>query len=179
MSVTPRAIVVDERERPARRRWSQLSFGAGAEGAAARGRRPLQPAARLRSQPTAGRLAQSRARRRRTTVAWRWGLPFFSFSSDATKPPLSPTYARGADGWHITSPHDAGRNDSAAHLPRRDDACHRQARRDRCSRGPKGGENLEDYFDALRFGLPRNPALAHRLDRDTPGAWCSGATTRH
>src|SRR5215475_4177362 len=34
-------------------------------------------------------------------------------------------------------------------------------------KGPKGGESLEDYFDALRFGLPRAPALAHRLDRDT------------
>lgn len=31
------------------------------------------------------------------------------------------------------------------------------------------GESLEDYFDALRFGLPRRPALAHRLDRDTTG----------
>src|SRR6202790_5904032 len=36
-------------------------------------------------------------------------------------------------------------------------------------RGPKGGESLEDHFDALRFGLPRAPALAHRLDRDTSG----------
>jgi tRNA pseudouridine32 synthase/23S rRNA pseudouridine746 synthase len=36
-------------------------------------------------------------------------------------------------------------------------------------RGPKGGEAFEDYFDALRFGLPRAPALAHRLDRDTTG----------
>src|SRR6202046_5426639 len=36
-------------------------------------------------------------------------------------------------------------------------------------RGPKGGTNLEDYFDALRYGLPRAPALAHRLDRDTSG----------
>ena len=36
-------------------------------------------------------------------------------------------------------------------------------------RGPKGGESLEDHFDALRFGLPRNPALAHRLDKDTSG----------
>src|SRR5258706_15508089 len=36
-------------------------------------------------------------------------------------------------------------------------------------KGPKGGESLEDYFDALRFGLPRAPALAHRLDRDTSG----------
>ena len=31
-------------------------------------------------------------------------------------------------------------------------------------RGPKGGESLEDHFDALRFGLPRAPALAHRLE---------------
>ncbi|HSL78670.1 MAG TPA: RNA pseudouridine synthase, partial [Pseudolabrys sp.] len=30
-------------------------------------------------------------------------------------------------------------------------------------RGPKGGDAFEDYFDALRFGLPRAPALAHRL----------------
>jgi len=41
-------------------------------------------------------------------------------------------------------------------------------------RGPKGGENLEAYFDALRFGLPRNPALAHRLDRDTSGCLVLG-----
>ncbi len=41
-------------------------------------------------------------------------------------------------------------------------------------RGPKGGENLEDYFQALRFGLPRNPALAHRLDRDTSGCLVLG-----
>ena len=30
-------------------------------------------------------------------------------------------------------------------------------------RGPKGGPNLEASFDALRFGLPRPPVLAHRL----------------
>src|SRR5262245_5178034 len=29
--------------------------------------------------------------------------------------------------------------------------------------GPGGGPNLEELFDALRFGLPRPPALAHRL----------------
>ncbi len=41
--------------------------------------------------------------------------------------------------------------------------------------GPKkGGECLEDYFDALRFGLPRAPALAHRLDRDTSGCLVLG-----
>jgi tRNA pseudouridine32 synthase / 23S rRNA pseudouridine746 synthase len=41
-------------------------------------------------------------------------------------------------------------------------------------RGPKGGANLEDDFDALRFGLPRSPALAHRLDRDTAGCLVLG-----
>jgi tRNA pseudouridine32 synthase/23S rRNA pseudouridine746 synthase len=41
-------------------------------------------------------------------------------------------------------------------------------------RGPKGGESLEDSFGALRFGLPRSPALAHRLDRDTSGCLVLG-----
>jgi tRNA pseudouridine32 synthase / 23S rRNA pseudouridine746 synthase len=41
-------------------------------------------------------------------------------------------------------------------------------------RGPKGGETLEDHFGALRFGLPRAPALAHRLDRDTSGCLVLG-----
>ena len=42
--------------------------------------------------------------------------------------------------------------------------------------GSKKGESesLEDYFDALRFGLPRAPALAHRLDRDTTGCLILG-----
>jgi tRNA pseudouridine32 synthase/23S rRNA pseudouridine746 synthase len=41
-------------------------------------------------------------------------------------------------------------------------------------RGPKGGASLEDDFGALRFGLPRAPALAHRLDRDTSGCLVLG-----
>ncbi len=41
-------------------------------------------------------------------------------------------------------------------------------------KGPKGGENLEAAFHSLRFGLPRNPALAHRLDRDTSGCLVLG-----
>jgi tRNA pseudouridine32 synthase/23S rRNA pseudouridine746 synthase len=41
-------------------------------------------------------------------------------------------------------------------------------------RGPKGGISVEDYFDELRFGLPRMPALAHRLDRDTSGCLVLG-----
>ena len=46
-------------------------------------------------------------------------------------------------------------------------------------RGPrnshdKSGVSLEDYFDGLRFGLPRPPVLAHRLDRDTSGCLVLG-----
>ncbi len=41
-------------------------------------------------------------------------------------------------------------------------------------KGPKGGENFEASFHHLRFGLPRNPALAHRLDRDTSGCLALG-----
>lgn len=41
-------------------------------------------------------------------------------------------------------------------------------------RGPKGGENFEESFGGLRFGLPRNPSLAHRLDKDTSGCLVLG-----
>jgi tRNA pseudouridine32 synthase / 23S rRNA pseudouridine746 synthase len=40
--------------------------------------------------------------------------------------------------------------------------------------GPKGGPNVEDLLDALRFGLPQRPELAHRLDRDTSGCLVLG-----
>jgi tRNA pseudouridine32 synthase/23S rRNA pseudouridine746 synthase len=41
-------------------------------------------------------------------------------------------------------------------------------------RGPKGGYSLEDDFEHLRFGLPRKPSLAHRLDRETSGCLVLG-----
>lgn len=41
-------------------------------------------------------------------------------------------------------------------------------------RGPSGLPALEDSFDALRFGLPKPPELAHRLDRDTSGCLVLG-----
>lgn len=41
-------------------------------------------------------------------------------------------------------------------------------------RGPKGGGAFEDHFDALRYGLPRAPSLAHRLDKDTSGCLVLG-----
>jgi len=40
--------------------------------------------------------------------------------------------------------------------------------------GPSGAPNLEECFDALRFGLARPPALAHRLDADTSGVLVLG-----
>jgi tRNA pseudouridine32 synthase/23S rRNA pseudouridine746 synthase len=40
--------------------------------------------------------------------------------------------------------------------------------------GPKGGEHLMLYLDALRFGLPKPPELAHRLDRETSGCLVLG-----
>ncbi len=40
--------------------------------------------------------------------------------------------------------------------------------------GPGGGPDLESGFDALRFGLPHPPCLAHRLDRDTGGCLVLG-----
>ena len=44
--------------------------------------------------------------------------------------------------------------------------------------GPKGGETLTDHLDALRFGLPRRPEAAHRLDRDTSGCLALGRHAR-
>lgn len=35
-------------------------------------------------------------------------------------------------------------------------------------------ETLEDYLDDLRFGLPKRPELAHRLDKDTTGCLLLG-----
>ena len=40
--------------------------------------------------------------------------------------------------------------------------------------GPGKGDHLENHFDQLMFGLPRVPALAHRLDRDTSGCLVLG-----
>ena len=38
----------------------------------------------------------------------------------------------------------------------------------------QGGGHLMDLLDGLRFGLPRAPELAHRLDRDTSGCLVLG-----
>lgn len=40
--------------------------------------------------------------------------------------------------------------------------------------GAVRGPTLDSYFDALRFGLPRRPELAHRLDRETSGCLVLG-----
>lgn len=40
--------------------------------------------------------------------------------------------------------------------------------------GPGGGLTMESLFEHLRFGLPKPPFLAHRLDRDTSGCLVLG-----
>jgi tRNA pseudouridine32 synthase / 23S rRNA pseudouridine746 synthase len=40
--------------------------------------------------------------------------------------------------------------------------------------GPKGGASLDQLLDELRFGLPKRPELAHRLDRETSGCLVLG-----
>ncbi len=40
--------------------------------------------------------------------------------------------------------------------------------------GASGGDHLGRHLDALRFGLPQAPELAHRLDRDTSGCLALG-----
>lgn len=45
-------------------------------------------------------------------------------------------------------------------------------------KGPGGGENLADHLGVLRFGLPRDPELAHRLDKDTAGCLVLGRHRR-
>jgi tRNA pseudouridine32 synthase / 23S rRNA pseudouridine746 synthase len=41
-------------------------------------------------------------------------------------------------------------------------------------KGPGYGDNLEAHFESLRFGMTANPALAHRLDKDTSGCLVLG-----
>jgi tRNA pseudouridine32 synthase / 23S rRNA pseudouridine746 synthase len=40
--------------------------------------------------------------------------------------------------------------------------------------GPVRAETLDQHFDALRYGLPKRPELAHRLDRETSGCLVLG-----
>lgn len=40
--------------------------------------------------------------------------------------------------------------------------------------GRGGGLNMEQFFPLLRYGLPKNPSLAHRLDKDTSGCLILG-----
>ncbi len=44
--------------------------------------------------------------------------------------------------------------------------------------GPSGRPSLEDFRHQLRFGLPRLPELAHRLDADTSGCLVFGRHRR-
>lgn len=44
--------------------------------------------------------------------------------------------------------------------------------------GAVRGPTLDQFFDALRYGLPRRPELAHRLDRETSGCLVLGRHAR-
>ncbi len=44
--------------------------------------------------------------------------------------------------------------------------------------GPSGGDHLESYLAALRFGYKEIPAPVHRLDRDTAGCLALGRNRR-
>jgi tRNA pseudouridine32 synthase/23S rRNA pseudouridine746 synthase len=44
--------------------------------------------------------------------------------------------------------------------------------------GPKGGVTLDAFLPELRFGLPENPQLAHRLDRETTGCLVFGRNVK-
>ena len=54
------------------------------------------------------------------------------------------------------------------------DSRHRQAAWRRRASRPQGRREPGGRFRALRFGLPRKPALAHRLDRETSGCLVLG-----
>lgn len=41
-------------------------------------------------------------------------------------------------------------------------------------KGFGGGETIDDWLEHLQFGLPRKPALGHRLDKDTSGCLILG-----
>jgi len=45
-------------------------------------------------------------------------------------------------------------------------------------KGFGGGETVDDWLEDLRFGLPRKPALGHRLDKDTSGCLVLGRHTQ-
>ena len=44
--------------------------------------------------------------------------------------------------------------------------------------GPSKAPNLEEYFDALRYGLPRPPALAIGSTPTRRACWCWAAIPR-
>src|SRR3984885_14505091 len=91
MSVTPRAMVVEERERPKRRRWNQLCFGAG-DGATVRGAGASAGGSTASSVSlsggeggaSTGAVAASAPRNQQLS---RPDFPLFSSSTDATNPP--------------------------------------------------------------------------------------------
>src|SRR6185437_14726756 len=194
MSTMPRPIVEDERASPEVRRDSQprrAASGAGAAGVAALrpNQRPI-PVGLAHGGSGAGGgsgAAMAGAGGRGAGISSRGSggaaeppnsrrnSPAFGLSSDLSSTPCAPCRPQGGPqrACYIAfmTPEDI-----LARVLYRDGLVlvinkpHGIA----VHRGPKGGASLEDDFEALRFGLPRNPALAHRLDRETSGCLVLG-----
>src|SRR5271168_788729 len=175
MSTMPRPIADDDRERPAVSRASQLRFGGGESTGAPVSLEAVEASeigGASSADGASGAGAGDGALSLHPNI--RFSNPTFGFSAPLSlNPHTSRPCARAtrAPSYHPMTPEE-----TRARLLYRDGlmlildkpagiAVHK---------GPKGGESLEDDFDALRFGLPRNPALAHRLDRETAGCLVLG-----
>ena len=199
MSTMPRPMLDDERDRPEPeplepaplRRWSwrhpdDRRLGDLRPAASARrGRRfrlggrgsAAEPAAHeagscCASSPSSlnassSRRARRSVRRRRTATA---GRP--SLDAMALVLLVRPSGASLDYRYVLMTPEETR---ARAALSRRPDAGPRQAgRRSPCIGGRRAGPASRTISTRLRFGLPRKPALAHRLDRDTAGCLVLG-----
>src|SRR5271163_153479 len=171
MSTMPRPIADDDRERPAVRRASQLRFGGGESTGASVSSEAVE-VPEIGGASSADGASGACAASPHPNI--RFSNPTFGSSAPLSLNPHTSrpcAHAARAPSYHPMTPEE-----TRARLLYRDGlilildkpagiAVHK---------GPKGGESLEDDFDALRFGLPRNPALAHRLDRETAGCLVLG-----
>ena len=77
-------------------------------------------------------------------------------------------------GSPLAAGHDRGRVGRAASLSRRADARHRQAGRDRGPSRPERRRKSRRLFSCAALRPAAQPALVHRLDRDTSGCLVLG-----
>src|SRR5271154_4886648 len=171
MSTMPRPIADDDRERPAVRRASQLRFGGGESTGASVSSEAVE-VSEIGGAPSADGAPGGFGASPPPKISF--CNPTFGSSAPLSLNPHTSrpcAHAARAPSYHPMTPEE-----TRARLLYRDGlilildkpagvAVHK---------GPKGGASLEDDFEALRFGLPRNPALAHRLDRETAGCLVLG-----